>query len=78
VIVASIRQYFREERWYDINRGKWEISGRGGSIDRNRDRDREVDIEEEEEYTGSKYMWLPFVIFLAFVPAQRRFVDKFC
>jgi hypothetical protein len=53
---------------------KWE----GGSIDRNRDRDREVDIEEEEEYTGSKYMWLPFVIFLAFVPAQRRFVDKFC
>jgi hypothetical protein len=77
VIVASIRQYFREERWYDINRGKWEISGRR-SIDRNRDRDREVDIEEEEEYTGSKYMWLPFAILLAFMPAQRRFVDKFC
>lgn len=41
------------------------------------EREIEVDIEEEE-YTCSEYMWLPFVIFLAFVSAQRSFVDKFC
>jgi hypothetical protein len=58
-------QYFREERWYDINRGKWEISGRGGSIDRNRDRDRDLSSRKYWRIDATITNFLDFCLSLA-------------